>query len=165
METSELLLRCRQFADHQGLTLGEQLGAGVQGIVFSAKSQPEHGRVAIKAHKQEPDYLRERNAYFRLRELGITTMRGCNVPELIAHDDKLLILVMTVVARPFVLDFGGAFLDQAPDFSEDVMLEWEQEKKEQFGSRWPDVRAIINELQIHGIFLIDVNPRNISFAD
>jgi hypothetical protein len=51
------------------------------------------------------------------------------------------------------------------EFSEDVLAEWEREKREQFGARWPEVRAIINELQGYGIFLIDVNPGNISFAE
>lgn len=80
--------------------------------------------MAIKVHREEAGYLRERDAYLRLRALGTTTIRGCNVPELLAHHDALWILVMTVVVRPFVLDFGGAYLDQAPDFSDDVMADW-----------------------------------------
>jgi hypothetical protein len=165
MDRSDLVRRCHEFANRHGLALGEELGAGVQGIVISAKSQAEEGRFAIKAHKQEPDYFRERDAYLRLQSLGITEVRGCNVPELITHDDELWIIVMTVVARPFVLDFGGAFLDRPPEFADDIMAEWQQEKQEQFGSRWPKVRAIINELQAHGIYLIDANPGNISFGD
>ena len=97
--------------------------------------------MAIKVHKQEPDYCRERDAYLRLREHEITIIRGCNVPELIAYDDELWIIQMTVVARPFVLDFGGAFLDRPPEFSEEVLAEWRVEKLEQFGKRWPDVQA------------------------
>ena len=78
------------FADRHGLTLGEELGRGVQGIVLSVRSQAEEGRLAIKAHKQEAGYLRERDAYLRLKGLGITTIRSCNVPELSAHDDELI---------------------------------------------------------------------------
>ena len=107
MEASDLLRRCNAFALRQGLTLGDKLGDGIQGIVFSAKSQVESGRLAIKTHKQEPDYLRERDAYLRLQSQGITTIRGCNVPELIAYDDEMWTIVMTVVDRPFILDFGG----------------------------------------------------------
>lgn len=148
-----------------GLALGDKLGDGIQGIVFSAKSQVEPGRLAVKTHKQEPDYLRERDAYLRLQSLRITTIRGCNVPELIAYDDELRTIVMTVVDRPFVLDFGGAYLDRPPDFSEEVLADWQAEKQEQFGPHWLEVRAIMTELQGHGIFLVDVNPRNISFGD
>lgn len=165
MDYPDLLRRCDEFAARIGLTLGERLGAGVQGIVFSAKSQAEEGRFALKAHKQEADYLRERDAYLRLKSLGLTTIRGCNVPELVTYDDDLFCIVMTVVARPFVLDFGGAFLDRPPDFSDEILLEWQKEKQEQFGARWREVCAIIGELESYGIFLIDTNPGNISFGD
>jgi hypothetical protein len=165
MDKPDLLRSCGEFASLNGLTLGEQLGAGVQGIVFGAKSQAEEGRFALKVHKQEADYLRERDVYLRLKSLGITTIRDCNVPELIAYDDGLYCIVMTVVARPFVLDFGGAFLDRPPDFSDEILLEWQREKQEQFGVRWREVCAIMGELESHGIFLIDTNPGNISFGD
>jgi hypothetical protein len=165
MDKLELRRRCHDFAMRNALVLGDELGAGVQGIVFSAKSQAEEGRLAVKIHHQEAGYLRERDAYLRLQSLAITSIRGCNVPELLTHDDDLWILVMTVVVRPFVLDFGGAYLDQVPDFSEDVVADWRLAKQEQFGSRWLEVQRIIHELQSHGIHLIDVNPGNISFVD
>jgi hypothetical protein len=56
MDKSDLVRRCQEFADRHGWTLGEELGAGVQGIVFSVKSQAEQGRLAIKAHNQEAGY-------------------------------------------------------------------------------------------------------------
>jgi hypothetical protein len=87
------------------------------------------------------------------------------VPELIAFDDELWIIAMTVVSRPFVLDFGGAYLDWRPEFSADVMSDWLAEKQEQFGARWPEVQTIITILEGHGILLSDVNPGNISFGD
>jgi hypothetical protein len=143
MDKTDLVRRVHDFANRNGLTVEDELGAGVQGIVFSVKSQAKEGRFALKGHKQEPDYRRERDAYYRLQEHGITTLRGCNVPELIACDDELWIIEMTVVSRPFVLDFGGAFLDEAPEFTEEIMVEWRADKQEQFGSRWPEVQAII----------------------
>jgi hypothetical protein len=164
MRDSDLVRRIHEFANRKGLTLGDQLGAGVQGIVFSAKSQSEEGRFAIKIHKHEPGYLRERDAYLRLQEQGITTIRGCNVPELIAHDDASWIIEMTAVSRPFVLDFGGAYLDAPPDFSEEVLADWHAEKVEQFGPRWPEAQSILRELESFGIFVVDVNPGNISFG-
>jgi hypothetical protein len=165
MDNTDLLCRLHEYATCVGLTLGERLGSGVQGIVFSAKSQAEEGRVAIKVHERETAYLRERDAYLRLRELGITEILGCAVPELLEYDDKLLILEMTVVSRPFVLDFGGAHLDRPVDFSEEVMAEWQAAKKEQFGARWAEVQAILRVLETYGIFVEDVNPNNISLVD
>ena len=56
-------------------------------------------------------------------------------------------------------------VDQAPDFSDEVLADWRAEKQEQFGRRWPEVQAILQLLEDLGIFLIDVNPGNVSFGD
>ncbi|HYV34934.1 MAG TPA: hypothetical protein VE988_04465 [Gemmataceae bacterium] len=65
--------------------------------------------------------------------------------------------------RPFVLDFGGAYLDKPPDFSDEVMADWAVEKQEQFGSRWPEAHAILRHLESYGVLMVDVNPGNIAF--
>jgi hypothetical protein len=161
----ELLRRATAFALGQGLVLGAELGAGVHGIVFATENQPERGRSALKIHRHEPDYARERDVYLRLQEHGVTVLRGCRVPQLLRCDDRLLVIEMTVVSRPFVLDFAGAFLDRAPDFPEEVLADWRADKQEQFEHRWPEVQAILRELERYGIFMIDVNPGNISFDD
>jgi hypothetical protein len=72
---------------------------------------------------------------------------------------------MSVVTRPFVLDFAGAYLDHAPDFSDEVLAEWRAEKQEQFGPRWAEVQAILRDLEGYGVFMVDVNPGNVAFAD
>jgi hypothetical protein len=72
---------------------------------------------------------------------------------------------MTVVDRPFVLDFAGAYLDEAPQFSEEVMADWLADKQEQFGTRWPEVQRILGGMEMHGVFMVDVNPGNVAFAD
>ena len=120
---------------------------------------------AIKVHEREPDYCRERDVYLRLAQHNIQTLRGCKVPRLVRFDDNLLIVEMTIVSRPFVLDFAGAFLDQAPGFSEEVMSDWLNEKYEQFGPHWPEVQLILAALKQYGIHMIDVHPNNISFDD
>jgi len=75
----------------------------------------------------------------------------------------LLIIQMTIVSKPFLLDFAGVTLDHRPDFSEEVWREWEEGKREQFGNRWPDVQKVISELETFGIYLNDVSPGNIAF--
>jgi hypothetical protein len=165
MSRTDLVRRVQEYADHKGLVVGRQLGSGVHGIVFSVQYQSEGGRSAIKAHEHGADYGRERDVYLRLKEHGLTEIRGCNVPELIAYDDQRWLLEMTVVTRPFVLDFAGAYLDGAPDFSEEVLADWRAEKEEQFGPRWADVQAILRALEGYGVFLVDVNPGNIAFGD
>jgi hypothetical protein len=165
----ELVRRAREYTQRTGLGLGDELGAGVHGIVFATESEGDGGslplRSAIKVHQRETDYQRERDVYLRLKEHGVTTIRGCHVPQLLDYDNQLLVIEMTVVKRPFVLDFAGAFLDRAPDFPEEVMDDWRAEKQEQFGAHWPEVQAILRALEVYGVFMVDVNPGNIAFAD
>lgn len=162
----DLIRRAREYTRRHDLLLGEQLGSGVHGIVFVTESQPEKGggaaQSAVKVHQREPDYRRERDVYLHLKENGLLTVLGCHVPELVRHDDELWIIEMTVVTRPFVLDFAGAFLYKAPDFSEEVLNHWRAEKQEQFGPRWSEVEAILRFLEGYGIYMVDVSPNNIS---
>jgi len=72
---------------------------------------------------------------------------------------------MTIVRSPFLLDFADARLDEAPDFSEDVLQQWEEDKAEIFGARWPEVIRIRAALEALGVYLLDINPRNISFPE
>lgn len=164
MAESDLVQKVWEYIRRDGRILGPALGTGVQGNVFVVKLQSSLFDTALKIHSREIEYRRERNVYLRLREYDVTLIRGCNVPYLLAHDDELLILEMTIVQRPFVLDFGGAYLDYPPDFPDDVLAEWEREKREQYGERWPEVQAILRELEGFDIYMIDVHPGNISFA-
>jgi hypothetical protein len=160
-------LRALEYAANHNLILDEELGSGMNGVVFVADarhSTPAHPRFsAVKACHSETEYVRERDAYFRLQECGLTWVRSCKIPELLEFDDDRWIIEMTIVTRPFCLDFGGAFLEKPPDFSEEVMDDWRAEKMEQFGKHWPEVQRIIAVLEVHGIYLMDVNPKNISF--
>jgi hypothetical protein len=164
----ELLERARRYVQQHGLTVTEELGFGVHGTVFVVESQTETGvdraRAALKIHARETDYCRERDVYLRLQKNGIMRIRSWEVPQLLRYDDELWAIEMTVVTRPFVLDFAGAYLDHAPDFSEEVLAEWRAEKQEQFGDRWREVQAILHFLEGLGIHLIDVTPNNISFG-
>ena len=72
---------------------------------------------------------------------------------------------MTIVRPPFLLDFADALLDEAPDFSEDVLRQWEEDKAEIFGEKWPEVTRVLTALQTLGIHLLDINPRNICFPE
>ena len=46
-----------------------------------------------------------------------------------------------------------------------TLADWGAEKQEQFGARWPEVQAIVRSLEGYGVFMLDVNPRNLSFGD
>ena len=161
--------RAQGYAEQHAMALGDELGHGVHGIVFVTEGQSQKGgvplRSAVKAYQDETCYCRERDVYLRLKKHKVKEIRGCHVPQLIRYDDDWLIIEMTMVKRPFVLDFGGAYLDKAPDFSDEVMADWHVEKREQFGERWPEVQAILRILETYGIFMIDVHPGNIAFAE
>jgi hypothetical protein len=159
----ELIRRADSYAQKHGLVLGDQLGFGVHGIVFVAASKTKPGRVAIKVHEREESYGRERDVYLRLRDRGVRQIRGFHVPQLLRHDDELWVIEMEIVTRPFVLDFADAYLDEPPDYPDEVLAEWRAEKREQFGDRWPEVELILLTLERYGVYLTDVSLGNVAF--
>jgi len=134
----DLVRRVQEYASRKGLVIDRELGSGIHGIVFSAENHAEGGRSALKVHERDAYSCRERDVYLRLQEHDVTVIRGANVPEMIAFDNDLLIIEMTIVTQPFVLDFAGAVLDEPQDFSEEVLADWRAEKQEQFGPRWAE---------------------------
>jgi hypothetical protein len=100
-----------------------------------------------------------------LEHAVVGVVLGFNVPRLVGFDDTLRVLEMTIVERPFVLDFAGAYLDARPAFPEDVWEDWEAEKQDQFEGRWPEVRRVLDAFEEFGVYLLDVTPGNIAFVD
>ncbi|MEX2172206.1 MAG: hypothetical protein WD851_22995 [Pirellulales bacterium] len=158
----ELIRRACAYADRHQLTLGEQLGYGLHGIVFLVENQTKPGRSAIKVHEREAPYCRERDIYLRLRERQVTQIQDCHVPWLLRNDDELWVIEMEVVTRPYVLDFAGAYLDEPPKYPAEVLSDWKAEKHEQFGEDWPKVEGILRTLESYGIYLVDVSPSNVA---
>ena len=110
-------------------------------------------------------FERECRVYERLREEHTTRILGFNVPRLLSVDGELRAIEMTIVRTPFLLDFADAHLDEAADFNEDVLRQWEEDRAEIFGEKWPEVTRVLAALQALGIYLLDINPRNISFSE
>ena len=160
-----LISEARLYATRHQLELAENLGSGKDGIVLVAKRKEKPGDVAIKVLRFDELYLRERNAYQRLATMAVTSVLGFSVPQLVGCDDGLRVLEMTVVKRPFVLDFAGAYLDTRPEFPVEVWDDWEANKREQFEDRWPTVQKILDAFEVMGIYLLDVSPANIGFLE
>jgi hypothetical protein len=160
-----LIPNARAYAGRRQIEIAEPLGSGKDGIVLVGKSKVSPARVALKAHRFSELYQREKAVYERLKTSSKDTVLGFNVPQLIHSDDTLLVLEMTIVERPFVLDFAGAYLDVRPEFPADVWADWEAEKREQFESRWPRVEKVLSAFEELGIYLLDVSPGNIGFVD
>jgi len=144
---------CRRYH----IQLRKELGHGLQGIVYATSR-----RTAIKIHARQRAYLLERDAYLRLRQHTVHKIRNLIVPQLCEHDDENLIIEMTLVAPPFLLDFGGAYLDELPDHASTAAAaaHWD-ELKEEFGDDWDEVNLVLKELTKYGVHVLDVNPRNV----
>lgn len=149
-------------ARHQ-LQLAERLGFGIHGIIYVAEDKSAGGKTAVKVHRESEPFRRECEVYERLGEIGVATILGFNVPQLLRTDDELRIIEMTIVTRPFVLDFAGAYLDAPPEFSDEIWADWESGKREQFDVRWPEVQAVLAALEKWDVYMVDVSPSNIAF--
>src|SRR5947208_4137641 len=160
-----LIQNAQTFASQHQLQLAERLGFGIHGIIFVAEDKSQAGKTALKVHRSVEPYLREREVYERRRDAGVSQILGFNVPQLIRFDDELCIIEMSIVTRPFVLDFAGAWLDTPPDFPDETWVEWAAEKREQFGTHWPIVQAVLEALEALDIHMVDVSPSNIAFLD
>jgi len=162
-----LIQNAQAYATEHRLRLAERLGFGIHGIIFRTEGNPEMGDVAtaIKVHRSQEAYLRELAVYQRLKEAGTTKILGFNAPQLLGHDDEMWIIEMSIVTRPFVLDFAGAYLDVPPEFPDEIWAAWEAEKRDQFDVRWPKVREILAALEEMDIHMVDVSPANIAFDD
>ena len=74
---------------------------------------------------------------------------------------------MSIVDRPFVLDFAGAKLPrEVPDFDEEIMAEHHEHLRELFAERWADALHVAEMFRLStGYTLLDIHPGNIAFAD
>ena len=92
-------------------------------------------------------------------------MQGFQIPRIRNWDDNLYVFEMSVVHVPCILDFGGAYLDEAPDhMTRDT--EWQKSKAEEFEQNWEQAQSIIRELEHRGgLWLSDVNTGNIRFEN
>src|SRR5688572_17802578 len=105
-------------AKHIELNFDHPLGSGIDGRVW-----PSNRGTAVKVLERQHNYLLERECYQRLHAVEVTDLRGFAVPELVDFDDELLVVEMTIVSPPFLLDFGKVHLDRRPEFSTETVAE------------------------------------------
>lgn len=152
--------RAQLYTQDRRYTIVARLGFGLDGVVLQTDRQS-----AIKSFERERSYRMERDVYLRLRERQIVQISGHAVPQMLDHDDKLRVIEMSIVQPPYILDFAKSQLDFPPDFPDHVMSERYAHWAELFEDRWPEVVAIMRELEKRcGIYLFDPNPRNITFS-
>lgn len=138
-------------------SIGKQLGGGYDGLVLGTDQM-----TAIKILSAEPLYRREKAVYLRLQERNIAAICGYTIPRLINYDDRLLVIEMTIVSPPFVVDFASANLDFERKLDPDLRAEWLADKQEQFEDDWKSVKMLIWRLGVEvGVYLNDVHPGNV----
>ena len=49
--------------------------------------------------------------------------------------------------------------------SEDVLRQWREDEQEVFGENWPVVTQVLAALREYGMYVLDINPANIAFAE
>lgn len=159
--SDDLQQRAAKYATTRRMQLEHQLGFGKDGIVLSTSAA-----TAVKLFGQREIFEREWACYLRLMEAGTHEVLGHQVPQLRGVDEDVLVIEMTIVRPPFVLDFASAYLDVPPDFPPEVIDEWQQTKQEEFGANWGQVVMLLEMLQEQfGIYLLDVHPGNITFGE
>jgi hypothetical protein len=161
---AELQARAESYANSKQIRIirKDMLGYGSDGNVWRSSA-----RTAIKVLNRAESYHVELECYRRLKADDVREICGFNVPMLIGWDDHLLVIEMTIVQPPYLLDFGKVYLDDPPTYLYDQQLmanaiaEW----RERFGRRWSKVNSAIGMLKKYGIYYFDPRPGNICFGD
>jgi hypothetical protein len=101
-----------------------------------------------------------------LQEWGVAKVLGFNVPQLIGSSHKLLVIEMTIVKPPFLVDFELSKLDEDQSFEPGMDTEeWWDRLLPLFGRRLPMVRDVFYFLrERYGISYYDLAPRNMDFT-
>jgi hypothetical protein len=135
------------------------LGHGIDGNVWQTNRQS-----AVKAFAREDTYRRERDCYRRLFENDVDILAGFDVPLLKDYSNALLVVEMSLVSPPCILDFGKAYVDSRPDYSAEALAEAEEGERELFTEeQWKQVRLVRAALLRYGIHYFDARPSNVMF--
>lgn len=150
--------RAELYAARRNLTIEKSLGFGNDGSVFATSD-----RTAIKCLKYQSLFENELAIYQHLTHLGLVNVNEFEIPALVNFCEELLVIEMTIVTPPYVLDFASARLKGFETrYDEEQMAEWKLEKAEQFEDDWPQVQRMVWTFERHGIVLADVHPRNVA---
>ena len=90
---------------------------------------------------------------------------GFAIPRLINADPQLLVIEMSMVEPPFLIDCAQSVLDEPLDFP-DGMDEWWERVEAVFGDHFERARDVYFKLQnMTGIYYYDLAPRNLNFGE
>ena len=158
----DLLPDAKAYAWRRGLELTGRLGDGADGNVWKVRGKRKHVSWALKLQATARGYERERDCYERLAKHGVSEIASFHVPQLIGSDDEWKAIEMSIVDRPFILDFAQAYLDEVPDFPDEVWAERLETWQQLYAEDWPQVSQALRELRCLGIHYLDVHHQNIA---
>ncbi len=140
----------------------EKLGHGSDGSVWRT-SRPS----AVKALQAQKTYQNEVECYKRLAADHIQELCGLHVPLMEGFDDDLMVIEMSIVTPPYLLDFGKVSIDTPPPyyFDHQLVANSEAEGRDLFGSLWSEVQPVLYALRKRfGIYYADPRPGKINFG-
>lgn len=156
----------QSYATRQGLPLQHTcLGFGQDGTVWQFGSDVA---TVVKAFAFAETYNTEKACYLRLQECSVSEIDGFIIPELLGWDDELLVLEISYVSPPYIIDFGKCYLDTEPDYTEEVKADDERKYHDIWGDddRWKQIKRLMRKLKMAtGIYYQDPKPGNIRFAN
>ena len=91
---------------------------------------------------------------------------GHAVPILKYVDEDLSALEMSIVERPFLLDFAGAKRpEEVPDFDQAVLDEHLEHLHDLFDDQWADALHVADVFRREtGFILLDIHPGDVAFG-
>ena len=156
--------RVSEYERRHGRRLMGVLGAGRGQDGFVMRSDR---LTAVKFFDRLERFEREWEVYHLLTVRWIHNVAGHEVPRLIDADEELRAIEMSIVERPFLLDFAGAKRrHEVPDFEQHVLDEHMERLTELFGNRVGDALHVAEMFRREtGFVLLDIHPGNIAFAE
>jgi hypothetical protein len=155
----ELKRLCQVYAENHGIAIAIEspLGFGQDGAVWRSSRG-----TAIKVFERERNYQFERDCYQRLAAETIEFIGVFDVPKLFAFDDAIHVIEIGIVSPPYLLDFGKAYIDRRPPYTEGQIAESIEESRQLFEEEdWPAVEEAVLDLKLLGIVYLDIKPANI----
>lgn len=160
--TDELFARASDYCKltQSSIVANPALGHGTDGSVWRTTKA-----TAVKAFIYEKNYRDELECYRRLKKNNISDIIGLAVPEFEDSHDHLMIIEMSIVQKPYLLDFGKVYIDRSPPYYNDKQLiaNWHAEVRDLFEEQAPKVHSVLYRLRKLGIYYVDPKPANIRF--
>ena len=164
MDQEKLISNARAYCSLTSIELLENavLGHGTDGSVWETSA-----KTALKSFYRVENYEDEIECYRRLKSQEILKINGVSVPHLEGSNDHLMVIEMTYVQPPYILDFGKVYIDRPPPYQNDehVIAGHHEKIQNEFGKDAARVHLLMHELKKLGIHYADPRPANIRFEE